>query len=181
VPSRRAGRRTAASSVAPMACYGGALCPSIESSPRTATTSTHPVRRSGAAAGAVAAVVWAASEPLARRLCRTSYSDVRLLGRAVTRGRLWPAAGLALHVANGAVFGTAFERAGLRGWRAGVLAAEIENLVLWPGMAVVDRFHPDRRSGSWPPLLANGRVFAQEAFVHAVFGATLGALIEVKG
>ena len=106
---------------------------------------------------------------------------MRLLGRAVTGGCLWPVAGLALHAANGAVFGAAFERVGLRGWRAGVLAAEIENLVLWPGMAVVDRFHPDRRSGAWPPLLGNGRVFAQEVAVHAVFGATLGALSEVKG
>jgi hypothetical protein len=44
-------------------------------------------------------------------------------------------------------------------------------------MAVVDRHHPDRRSGAWPPLLWNRRVFAQEAALHALFGAILGSLV----
>jgi len=43
-------------------------------------------------------------------------------------------------------------------------------------MAVVDRFHPDRRSGHWPRLLGNPRVFGQEVALHALFGAVLGAL-----
>ncbi len=108
----------------------------------------------------------------------TTFSDVKLLGRGVTRGRAWPAVGVALHVGNGAAFGFAFERLGLRGVRRGVLAAELENLVLWPGMAVVDRFHPERRYGTWPPLLGNGRVFAFEATTHGLFGALLGALVD---
>jgi hypothetical protein len=45
-------------------------------------------------------------------------------------------------------------------------------------MAVVDRVHPDRRDGTWPPLLLNGRVFAYEAAMHALFGAVLGVLLE---
>src|SRR3954452_14445586 len=112
----------------------------------------------GAVAGLVAAAAWAASEPVLQRILRTPYSDVRLLGRVATRGRAWPAAWLAMHLANGAAFGAAFEKAGLRGIRAGVVAAETENLVLWPTMAVVDRFHPDRRDGNLPPLLRNKRV-----------------------
>jgi hypothetical protein len=124
----------------------------------------------------VGTAVWAAAEPLVRRVMRTPYSDVRLLGAPVSR-RHWRVAGTALHLANGAVAGVAFHRLGLRGWRAGVLAAEVENALLWPGMAVVDRLHPDRRSGAWPPLLRNRRVFAQEAVVHALFGAVLGALV----
>jgi hypothetical protein len=44
-------------------------------------------------------------------------------------------------------------------------------------MVVVDRFHPDRRSGAWPPLLRNRSVFAQEVAVHALFGAVLGGLL----
>jgi hypothetical protein len=86
----------------------------------------------GAAAGVVAAAAWAAGEPVLQRLVRSpsQYSDVRLLGRLATRGRLWPVAGLALHLANGAVFGAAFERAGLRGVRAGVVAAQLENAAL---------------------------------------------------
>src|SRR4051794_1943506 len=131
----------------------------------------------GAAAGAVAAVVWAAAEPGLQRLMRTPYSDVRLLGRLATRGQAWPVAGLALHVANGAVFGALFERAGLRGVKAGIVAAQVENVALWPAMAVVDRVHPDRRNGTWPPLLLNPRVAVYEFIAHALFGAVLGALV----
>ncbi len=131
--------------------------------------------RRGALAGAAAAA-WAAAEPTARRLFGTSYSDVRLLGRVVSRRR-WRPAGLALHVTNGAAFGAAFDAIGGRGIRAGMVAAQVENVVLWPGMALVDRFHPDRRTDAWPPLFGNGRVFAQEVAMHAVFGAVLGALV----
>jgi hypothetical protein len=128
----------------------------------------------GAAAGALAAAGWALSEPALGRLIGIDYSDVRLLGRAVTRGPAWPVAGLALHMANGAVFGAAFSRLGLRGIRQAVLAAELENLVLWPGMLAVDRLHPDRRDGAWPPLFRNRRVFAYEVTTHALFGCLLG-------
>jgi hypothetical protein len=131
----------------------------------------------GALAGALAATLWAAAEPALGRAFGTPFSDVRLLGRAVIRGRLWPVAGVVLHVGNGAAFGWAFERLGGRGVRQGVIAAELENLLLWPGMAVVDRFHPDRRAAGWPRLLTNSRTFGLEATTHALFGATLGALV----
>lgn len=123
-----------------------------------------------------AAATWVASEPAARRLFQTSYSDVRLLGAPLSQ-RHWRAAGIAVHLANGAAAGVLFHRLGLRGWKAGVVAAQVENLALWPGMAVVDRLHPDRSSGVWPPLLRNGRVFGQEVAMHALFGAVLGRLV----
>jgi hypothetical protein len=123
-----------------------------------------------------AAGAWAAAEPLLRRVFRTPYSDVRLLGAAATRRRGWPVVGLAAHVANGAVFGLAFARLGEGDWKRGVLAAELENVALWPAMALVDRYHPDRRSGAWPPLLRNPRVFGYEVATHAIFGAVLGLL-----
>lgn len=127
-------------------------------------------------AGVVAAAVWAAGEPVLRRLARTPYSDVRLLGRTLTRRRGWPVAGVALHLANGAVFGAAFARLGLAGPRAGIVAAELENLALWPTLVLADRVHPDRRDGSWPPLVRNPRVAAYEIAVHALFGSVLGSL-----
>jgi hypothetical protein len=131
----------------------------------------------GALAGVAAAAAWGAAEPVARRIFRVPYSDIRLLGAVVTSGPHWRAAGWGLHLLNGAVFGAAFARLGGHGVSRGVAAAQLENLVLWaPGMVVVDRFHPDRRSGAWPPLLWNGRVFAYEVTVHALFGVVLGAL-----
>ena len=130
----------------------------------------------GALAGATAAAAWIAAEPVARRLLGTPFTDVRALGRPVSR-RHWRAAGNAIHLANGAAAGLAFERLGLRGWRTGVAVFQAEHLATWPLMVAVDRWHPDRRSGAWPPLLPNGRVFVQEALVHAVFGLVLGLLL----
>ena len=130
-------------------------------------------------AGLAAAAAWAAAEPLAAKVFRppAGYSDVRMLGGLLTRGSRWRAVGLGAHLVNGALFGAAFARAGGRGWRQGLAAAQAENLLLWPAMAVVDSLHPDRRSGTWPPLLTNARVFGYEVAVHALFGVVLGALV----
>jgi len=132
----------------------------------------------GAAAGAVAASAWCALEPQAARAFGTRYSDVRLLGRMVPgAGDRWPVAGCAVHVANGAAFGAAFAVAGARGPRAGVAWAAAETLATWPGMVLLDRVHPDRRSGHWPPLLTDRRVFGQEVAMHLVFGLLLGLMV----
>src|ERR1700693_3339535 len=63
------------------------------------------------AAGTTAATVWALQEPIDQRLLRCDYSDVALLGKAVTRGRGWRPAGLAIHALNGGLFGLAYQEA----------------------------------------------------------------------
>jgi hypothetical protein len=129
----------------------------------------------GMLAGMAAATVWAAAEPaLGRAFGIPWYSDRRLLGGLL---RLGPAGSFVGHLANGAVFGRLFERAGGHGPLRGALAGQAENVALWPAMVVVDRVHVDRRSGAWPPLSTNGRVFAYEAAAHALFGAVLGTLV----
>src|SRR5829696_2581613 len=134
--------------------------------------------RRGMIPGIAAATVWAAAEPLVGRVLGVPwYSDVRLVGRTVTGRSFWWPLGLAVHLANGATFGAVFAKLGGRGWKQGVVAAEVESVLLWPGMAVIDRVHADRRSGEWPPLFLNGRVFAYEVVVHAIFGVVLGALL----
>ncbi len=130
----------------------------------------------GAAAGAVAATAWSALEPLAARAIGTTYSDVRLLGRLVSR-RHWAIAGTVVHAANGAAFGALFALAGRRGARDGLLWTGVETLATWPGMALMDRIHPDRRSGHWSPLASDRRIFAQEAVMHALFGLLLGLML----
>jgi hypothetical protein len=45
-------------------------------------------------------------------------------------------------------------------------------------MVLVDRFHPDRRDGTWPPVARDPRVALQEVAAHALFGAVLGALVD---
>ena len=129
----------------------------------------------GMLAGIVAAGVWAAAEPaLGRALGVPWYSDRRLLGGLF---RVGPEAAIAIHLVNGAVFGATFERLGLRGPVSGVVMAQAESLSLWLAMRVVDHVHEDRRSGGWPPLWRNRRVFAYEAAAHALFGAVLGGLL----
>lgn len=140
-----------------------------------------PVAR-GALAGMAAAGVWSALEPTLSRAMGTTYTDTRLLGRLVRpSGRGWRVAGLAMHAVNGAGAGAAFAALGLRGPRAGFVAAQAEAVALWPGMALMDAIHPDRRSGRWPRLVTDRRVFAQEAILHGIFGVVLGLLLAAEG
>jgi hypothetical protein len=132
-----------------------------------------------AAAGATAALFWAASEPLDQGIFDCDYSDTALLGKAVSR-RHWRPAGLALHALNGAAFGLAFDvvrrRTGARPVPLAVGMAVVENTVLWPLCVLVDRYHPARGEPGLPPLARNGRAFAQATWRHALFGFVLGRL-----
>ncbi len=76
----------------------------------------------GALAGAVAAGVWAAQQPLDKRVFGVDYDDAELLGAAITRRRGTVATfaiGHALHVLNGAVFGAAYAAVSPRRRRSG--------------------------------------------------------------
>lgn len=133
-----------------------------------------------AAAGAIAATVWGALEPVDQRLFRCDYSDVAILGKAVTRRRAWRPLGFALHVLNGALFGLAFDAARRRvnvgDRRLALGMALAEHVALYPLGYFVDRFHPARGEPGIPPLLMNPRAFGQATVRHALFGALLGAL-----
>lgn len=137
-------------------------------------------RLRAAAAGAAAATIWGLVEPLDRRLLRCDYSDVALLGKAVTRGPRWRLAGFAVHAVNGAVFGLVFDelrsRVPLGPRTLAVGMALAEHAALYPLCAVVDRYHPARGEPGVPPLLTNPRAFAQATWRHLVFGAVLGRL-----
>ena len=133
-----------------------------------------------ALAGAAAATLWAVQEPLDERLFRCHYSDVAVLGKAVTRGGAWPAAGLAIHALNGAVFGLVFyearRRVSVDPRRLAVGMALTEHVALFPLTYFVDRFHPARGESGVPRLLTNPRAFGQATWRHALFGAVLGRL-----
>jgi hypothetical protein len=132
----------------------------------------------GALAGAAAAAVWAAQQPLDKRVLGSSYDDVELLGKLVTSGRGWRPAGLAMHTANGAVFGAAYAlaRPVVPGppLLAGVAAGLAEHLGFWPAVRLVDAYHPAR--AELPPLSGNRRAFAQATWRHLLFGLVLGEL-----
>jgi hypothetical protein len=120
-------------------------------------------RLRAAAAGAAAAVVWGLQEPLDQRIFGCDYSDVLFLGR----GRR--SLGFALHAANGAVFGLAFDAARRRvsvdQRRLALGLALAEHLATWPLIGVVDR-----------ELVTSRSAFAQATYRHALFGILLGRL-----
>ena len=126
-------------------------------------TATRTLR--GALAGAAAAAVWALQQPLDRRVFGVAYDDTELLGRWVVRADGWQAAGVGLHLLNGAAFGAVYALvapslpvpAALRGPLAGLA----EHLATWPGTAVVERVHPARDDlpqlwGSRPRVRSGG-------------------------
>ena len=140
-------------------------------------------RARAAAAGAVAATVWGLLEPLDRRLLRCDYSDVAILGKAITCGPAWRPLGFALHAANGAAFGLAFHQARRHATRPSFTPARLalgmalaEHLAVYPLGWFVDHYHPARGEEGIPPLLTNPRAFLQATWRHVVFGVVLGRL-----
>jgi len=148
-------------------------------SPPAPRPSRRAISIRGALAGASAAAVWAAQQPLDKRVFDFGFDDVELLGKAVTRGPRWRLAGTAMHLANGAAFGAVYANVqphvrGLAPWARGPAAALAEHLASWPATALTDRFHPAR--DELPALRGSSRAFAQAAWRHLVFGTVLGEL-----
>lgn len=140
------------------------------------TDRRRPLR--GALAGAAAAAVWAAQQPLDKRAFGVPYDDCELLGTAVTRGRAAYPIGVASHLVNGAIFGALYASVApavpgppaARGLAAGLA----EHLVTWPATRFVATLHP--AGGRFPRLWGDHRAFAQATWRHALFGVLLGTL-----
>jgi hypothetical protein len=132
----------------------------------------------GAVAGAVASAVWAAQQPFDKRVFGSDYDDVEVLGKLFTRDSGWQAAGLAMHLLNGAVFGATYAlvRPLFPGppVAAGVTAGMAEHAGFWPFVRLIDKHHPAR--SELVPMAGNRRAFAQAAWRHFLFGVVLGEL-----
>ena len=131
----------------------------------------------GALAGAVAAGVWAAQQPLDKRAFGVAYDDCELLGTLVTRGRLAYPVGVVSHLVNGAIFGALYSRVApsLVGPppARGVTAGMAEHLATWPSLRFIG-LHPAAQR--FPRMWGNHAAFAQATWRHALFGAVLGTL-----
>jgi hypothetical protein len=140
----------------------------------------HP-RLRAIGAGAAAALVWGALEPLDRRLFRHDYSDVAVLGKAFTKGPGWRPLGFALHALNGAIFGAVYYEIARRSSRdrrrLALELALVEHLTLFPTGRLVDRYHPARGQPGVVRLFSLP-AFGQATVRHAVFGKLLGALAD---
>ncbi len=139
-----------------------------------------PVARTarGALAGAVAASVWAAQQPLDIRVFGVPYDDPGLLGTAVTRGKWSKPLGLVLHAVNGAAFGAVYAnvapRVPLPSWALGPAAGMVEHVLSWPGTALIPRLHPNAKE--IPILWGSGPALAQATYRHLLFGIVMGEL-----
>jgi hypothetical protein len=132
----------------------------------------------GALAGAVAATIWAAQQPLDRRVFGVAYDDCELLGKAVTRSGWALPLGWGMHMANGALFGALYAnvapRVPLPSWARGPAAGLAEHVASWPGTALVPRLHP--AGGDFPVLWGSRAALAQATWRHLLFGTVLGEL-----
>lgn len=132
----------------------------------------------GAVSGVLAAAVWAVQQPLDKRVFRSRYDDVELLGRAIVRDDGWYPVGLALHLSNGALFGALYAGVApelpIPAILRGPVLAVAENVGLWPLLALTDRHHPAR--DQLPQLSRDRTAFLQATWRHLLFGLVLGLL-----
>lgn len=134
--------------------------------------------------GAVSGVVAAGAMLIAMlgdlRLTHARTNELRLLGGLIPWcGRFWPLTGTVMHFGNGAALGTlyGYVQAGLPGpdWLRGLLFAQLENLLLWPVLFVIERIHPQIKTGELGSFNHPG-AFVAEVFRHAVYGVVLGVM-----
>jgi hypothetical protein len=120
----------------------------------------------GALAGAAAAAVWLAQQPLDKRIFGWPYDDADLLARLTGTSRT---VGALLHLGNGAVFGAVYANvapaAPLAPQLRGPVAGLVEHVVTWPLTALAA-----------PEMTTSPRAFAQSAWRHLLFGTVLGEL-----
>ena len=133
----------------------------------------------GALAGAAGAAVWAAQQPLDKRVFGVDYDDVELLGKVFTRGPAWlpdraraPTSATARCSARSTP--TSPRACPARRAARGPIAGLAEHLATWPATLLLDRVHP--AAGDFPALWGNPRAFAQATWRHALFGFVMGEL-----
>ena len=139
-----------------------------------------PAQPGAPIAGAVAAGVWAAQQPLDKRvfaLAATTTSSCSASSSRAGPGGIRPAS--PLHLGNGAVFGALYANLAplvpLPGAARGASWPRlVEHFGLWPLGRLSDRLHPAR--AELPVLTGNRRALWQATWRHALFGAVLGEL-----
>lgn len=132
----------------------------------------------GALAGAAAASVWAAQQPVDMRVFGVPYDDAELLATAAPLGWWTKPLGYVLHATNGAIFGALYAQVAPRlpgpAWARGATAGMVEHGATWPTTRFIPALHPvaDR----FPVLWGSRAALAQATWRHLLFGVVLGVL-----
>lgn len=136
-------------------------------------------------AGSAAATAYLAGQATDRRLITNDYDDLLLWGGLLSRDpRRRRRIGLLVHYTLGVALALAYQVAlpalpPLPGWLRGLLFAQAENTILYPGVIVLNAIHPDVPAGRLPSLLT-WRYFWVESVRHAAYGIVLGALMDER-
>jgi hypothetical protein len=139
----------------------------------------------GAVAGAIASAAFLAGMFIDLAVTRQRTNDLRLLGELppIAR-RAWPLTGTIAHMVNGtalgAVFGWSYSRLPGPGWLRGLIFGQVENLLLWPFIMVIDKIHPSIRKGALDRYNRPGP-FLAEVYRHAIYGVVLGVAFDRLG
>lgn len=142
---------------------------------------TRPSLRRTVVTGSLASAAYLGAQALDRRVAPNEYDDLVLWGGFLSRRRRWQRAlGLVVHFSLGITLAAVYESVRLPlppmpGWFQGVLFAQVENALLYPGVPVLNAIHPEVRRGRLPSLLT-WKYFLVEAFRHAAYGVVLGTL-----
>ncbi len=139
------------------------------------------------AAGLLSGLAFVAAEALDKVLLKGRYSDMKLLGMAVTRkSPHYLFVGLPWHLLNSVAFAYFYSKlAGPRlpgpGWLRGLALGMIENNVLWFGLiTATNKVHPAVKDGSMPPIRLWGRDWVAGIGRHVALGIVLGLLCPVE-
>ena len=133
----------------------------------------------GALAGAAGAAVWAAQQPLDKRVFGVDYDDVELLGKIFTRGPAWlPDRARRPRRQRRAVRRALRQRRSepprpARRARPDRRAGRAPRDLAGDAAA---RPPASRRAADFPALWGNPRAFAQATWRHALFGFVMGEL-----
>ncbi len=115
-------------------------------------------------------------------LLREKTDDVVLLGGLVSRHPVRArACGFVFHFANSflavlAYAALARPRLPGPGWARGLAAFDVENVLIWPGVVLLERAHPWVRDGRLPRY-NRGAPWLQSVLRHAAFGVVVGRLL----
>lgn len=134
-----------------------------------------------AAGSAYLASMWADS-----KLSSHPFNDLKLVGQVfTTKAPAWVIMGVGGHYSFSALMAllyahSAYPRLPGPGWLRGLLFLQLENMLLYPGAALVEPHHAGIRSGQVPTLLSR-KSFAGQVLRHVAFGLVLGLVYRPKG
>lgn len=137
-------------------------------------------------AGGVASGGYLCAQALDRRLTGNEYDDLLLWGGLLSSvPRRQRALGLGVHLTLGMSLAAVYSillpsLPTMPGPIRGFLFAQLENSLAYPGVPLINRIHPEVRSGRLPRLTTIG-YWAAETWRHAVYGLLLGALLRKRG